>query len=330
MLNGLLANHYGTQEQLLLHDNQLTGQVPSTVCNLFTRGVLFNLWSDCHREGGLECECCSACCATHGKCGPREQSGPKQEFEVPNGAISAVSMEEAMMIGKLPKEINPSADQIPDVATLDQTNPTEPESPVIVVQNNPGGDEQVQRPAEHFGKSDPGPTVVMPSLPYQVSSPLSDEAKQDGGAGEIQTSAEAIQGNGPPVIKSPQEQPQTAAIDLQKEQVPPIKGRDEVGAQGEEKKTSPPSMEVANRVDQIDPSMVIQGSGRPIIKAPQAQNETAPVKNQQGGTELVNGEEIQVGQASATELAADATDAGGARTEKLMHIGSDEEQVSST
>jgi hypothetical protein len=197
-----------------------------------------------------------------------------------------VSIEEAMINGKLPTEMNPPiANQIPNVATLDQTSPTKPESTVVVVQNNPGVDEKVQRLTEHQGFSDPGSTNVMPSLSNDVSSPLRDEAKQAGGSGEIQTSAAVLQGNAPPLITSSQEQPSIAAtVDPQKEQASSIRGRDELGAHVEEKKTYLPS----NRVDPIDASMVIQGSGPPIINAPQAQNETTAVMHQQEGTELVN------------------------------------------
>ena len=53
--------------ELLLQDNELTGEMPASVCALRTIGILEDLWADCNPEDGnspkISCQlgCCTQC-----------------------------------------------------------------------------------------------------------------------------------------------------------------------------------------------------------------------------------------------------------------------------
>jgi hypothetical protein len=71
----LSSDHYGhSAEEIRLHHTQMTGTMPSEVCNLTAEKLnLDNAWSesyfqaDCSNDNEtsppfLACECCSTCC----------------------------------------------------------------------------------------------------------------------------------------------------------------------------------------------------------------------------------------------------------------------------
>lgn len=48
------------------------GVIPSSVCELYDTGRLFNTWADCSGIfEPVECDCCTVCCDSLTKCGPK-------------------------------------------------------------------------------------------------------------------------------------------------------------------------------------------------------------------------------------------------------------------
>jgi len=48
--------------------------IPSSVCNLQTKGHLLNVWADCNRlVDPVQCECCTVCCNPLAHCTPINQ-----------------------------------------------------------------------------------------------------------------------------------------------------------------------------------------------------------------------------------------------------------------
>jgi Leucine-rich repeat (LRR) protein len=47
--------------EFLLHDNNIEGQMPASVCALLSTRALEDLWADCDVGGLIECSCCTQC-----------------------------------------------------------------------------------------------------------------------------------------------------------------------------------------------------------------------------------------------------------------------------
>lgn len=145
---------------MLFHDNRLTGQVPASICRLFTTGILFNLWSDCLKEDSLTCECCTVCCSAPGKCGPTSDIGQNQEYEVSSllsvhdnkgmtvTAIGTKPIGDENVPGQLP--VTEDVPQVTDVTvvgltkqeTILQTKQVEEKTTVAVTEHSDSGSSQ--------------------------------------------------------------------------------------------------------------------------------------------------------------------------------------------
>ena len=63
---GIEVGQLGNLTEFLLQDNDLTGEIPASVCSLRTPvGQLEDLWADCDEVEGqdpqIECSCCTQC-----------------------------------------------------------------------------------------------------------------------------------------------------------------------------------------------------------------------------------------------------------------------------
>ena len=202
-------------EQMLFHDNRLTGQLPASICRLFNIGILINLWSDCLNGDSLTCECCTVCCSAPGKCGPTGNMGMNQEYGDPSilsgqdnkdrtgTEIASNPVEDENV--PIQRTITGDTRQVTDISVVEQTNveiiqqtnPAEEKSTVVVTEQGDLGSSQSLLKLQHEQDNAESINAVEPLVASgaEQSLVLLLEANQTTGSGGA-IAIESIQNQG--------------------------------------------------------------------------------------------------------------------------------------